>query len=252
MIMSFLGMPIFYGCMALLIPGLTLAFVLPMVPFAMWIAGVAGWLILVFETIVAVPLWAFAHLTFQGDGLHGRGAEGYGLLLNVLVRPVLMLIGLFLGYYTFTCLSWLMFQSFGVAVHFVLADGYIVTNLLGAIVMISIFVLLHLMIALLSFRMISLFPHHVIKMIGFAPANRVDMDRFSLEATTIGMGATMNTMQRSAASALEYARHGGNAGGRRSIAGPGGGGAGPRRIGMNSTVAAASDVSPPAPESEEG
>ena len=189
MIMSFLGMPIFYGCMALLIPGLTLAFVLPMVPFAMWIAGVAGWLILVFETIVAVPLWAFAHLTFQGDGLHGRGAEGYGLLLNVLVRPMLMLIGLFLGYYTFTCLSWLVFQSFGVAVHFVLADGYIVTNLLGAIVMISIFVLLHLMIALLSFRMISLFPHHVIKMIGFAPANRVDMDRFSLEATTIGMGS---------------------------------------------------------------
>jgi conjugal transfer/type IV secretion protein DotA/TraY len=252
MIMSFLGMPIFYGCMALLIPGLTLAFVLPMVPFAMWIAGVAGWLILVLETIVAVSLWAFAHLTFQGDGLHGRGAEGYGLLLNVLVRPVLMLIGLFLGYYTFTCLSWLMFQSFGVAVHFVLADGYIVTNLLGAIVMISIFVLLHLMIALLSFRMISLFPHHVIKMIGFAPANRVDMDRFSLEATTIGMGATMNTMQRSAASALEYAQNGGNAGGGRSIAEPGGGGAGPRRIGMDSTVAAASDVSPPAPESEEG
>ena len=252
MIMSFLGLPIFYGCMALLIPGLTLAFVLPMVPFAMWIAGVAGWLILVFETIVAVPLWAFAHLTFQGDGLHGRGAEGYGLLLNVLVRPVLMLIGLFLGYYTFTCLSWLVFQSFGVAVHFVLADGYIVTNLLGAIVMISIFVLLHLMIALLSFRMISLFPHHVIKMIGFAPANRVDMDRFSLEATTIGMGRALQTIEGGARGVLTYAQDGGASGGGRAIGRSGGGGAAPRRIGMDSTVAAASDVSPPAPESEEG
>jgi conjugal transfer/type IV secretion protein DotA/TraY len=98
--------PIFYGCMALLIPGLLLAFALPMVPFAMWIAGVARWLVLVFETIVAVPLWAFALLTFQGDGLHGRGIDGYSLPLNVLVRPSLMLISLFLGYYMFTRFSW--------------------------------------------------------------------------------------------------------------------------------------------------
>ena len=190
-------MPIFYGCLALLIPGLLLAFVLPMVPFAMWIAGVGGWLVLVFETIVAVPLWAFAHLTFQGDGLHGRGIEGYSLLLNVLVRPSLMLVGLFLGYYLFTCLSWLVFQSFGIAVHFVLADGWIVTNLLGAAVMICIFVLIHIGIALLSFRLISLFPHHVIKMIGFAtPANRVDMDEFAVRATTAGTAATLREIER--------------------------------------------------------
>lgn len=111
LIMSFLGAPIFYGCLALLIPRLLLAFVLPMVPFVMWLASVGGWLVLVFETIVAVPLWAFARLTFQGDGVHGRGVEGYSLLLNVLVRPSLTPIGLFLGYYLFTCLSWLIFQS---------------------------------------------------------------------------------------------------------------------------------------------
>jgi hypothetical protein len=223
--------------------------VLPMVPFAMWIAGVAGWLILVFETIVAVPLWAFAHLTFQGDGLHGRGIEGYGLLVNVLVRPVLMLIGLFLGYYMFTCLSWLLFQSFGIAAHFALADGYIVTNLLGAVVMISMFVLLHMMVALLSFRMISLFPHHVIKMLGFGPANRVDMDRFALDATTIGMGATVQEIKGGARGVLTYAGGGGNSGADGSISGEGtGGSSGPRRIGMDSTVAAASEVSPPAAE----
>jgi conjugal transfer/type IV secretion protein DotA/TraY len=248
-LMSFLGTPIFYGCLALLIPGLILAFVLPMVPFAMWIAGVAGWLILVFETIVAVPLWAFAHLTFQGDGLHGRGIEGYGLLVNVLVRPVLMLIGLFLGYYMFTCLSWLLFQSFGVAAHFALADGYIVTNLLGAVVMISMFVLLHMMVALLSFRMISLFPHHVIQMLGFGPANRVDIDRFALDATTIGMGATVQEIKGGARGVLTYAGSGGNSGADGSISGEGtGGSSSPRRIGMDSTVAAASEISPPAAE----
>jgi conjugal transfer/type IV secretion protein DotA/TraY len=253
LLMTFLGVPIFWGCLALLIPGLLLAFILPMVPFAMWIAGVGGWLVLVFETIVAVPLWAFAHLTFQGDGLHGRGTEGYSLLLNVLVRPSLMLIGLFLGYYLFTCLSWLIFQSFGIAVHFVLADGWVVTNLLGAVVMICIFVLLHIGIALLSFRLISLFPHHVIKMIGFAtPANRVDMDEFAVRATTVGMGAALTRIEGGAKEVLAYARNGGQRGPNRIIGGPGGGGAAPRQIGSDSTADAASASAGLAPGKEEG
>lgn len=250
--MTFLGIPIFYGCLAMLVPGLLLAFVLPMVPFAMWIAGVAGWLVLVFETIVAVPLWAFAHLTFQGDGLHGRGIEGYSLLINVLVRPCLMLIGLFLGYYLFTCLSWLIFQSFGIAVHFVLQQGYIVTNLLGAVVMICIFVLLHLGIALLSFRLISLFPHHVIKMIGFAtPANRVDMDDFAVRATTVGMGAALSRIEGGAKEVLAYAQKHGQRGANGAIRGPGGGGAAPRQI-SDSTADAGADSAGIADGGEEG
>ena len=55
-LMQFFATPIFIGCMALLIPGLTIAFVLPMIPWVMWIAGVAGYLILVCEAMVAVPL----------------------------------------------------------------------------------------------------------------------------------------------------------------------------------------------------
>ena len=254
LVMNFLGTPIFYGCMSILVPGLILAFVLPMVPYAMWIAGVAGWLILVFETIVAVPLWAFAHLTFQGDGLHGRGAEGYGLLINVLVRPTLMLIGLFLGYYLFTCLSWLLFQSFGVAAHFTLANGFLVTNWLGAAVMLCMFVLMHLAVALVSFRMISLFPHHVIKMIGFTAANRVDMDKFALETTTAGMAATVSEIKGGAGAMLTYARSVGQDDASRTISESGTGsrqiGAPPRQIGRDSTVEASSEVTPPAPGEE--
>ena len=139
--MQFFATPIFIGCMALLIPGLTIAFVLPMIPWVMWIAGIVGYLILVCEAMVAVPLWMLAHLTFEGDGLHGRGFAGYELLFNILFRPVLMIIGLFLGYFIFTCASWLIRMSFGIAAAFVLGDGWIVTNWLGLFVLLSIFVL---------------------------------------------------------------------------------------------------------------
>ena len=150
-LMQFFATPIFMGCMALLIPGLTIAFVLPMIPWVMWIAGIIGYLILVCEAMVAVPLWMLAHLTFEGDGLHGRGFAGYELLFNILFRPVLMIIGLFLGYFIFTCVSWLIRMSFGIAAAFVLGDGWIVTNWLGLFVLLSIFVLAHVVAAIASF-----------------------------------------------------------------------------------------------------
>ena len=169
-LMQFFATPIFMGCMALLIPGLTIAFVLPMIPWVMWIAGIIGYLILVCEAMVAVPLWMMAHLTYEGDGLHGRGFAGYELLFNILFRPVLMIIGLFLGYFIFTCASWLIRMSFGIAAAFVLGDGWIVTNWLGMFVLLSIFVLAHIVAAIASFRMITLIPHHVPRMIGFSSA----------------------------------------------------------------------------------
>ena len=63
-------------------PGIIIAYVLPMIPYVLWMAGVCGWIILVCEAMVAVPLWMLAHMTFGGEGLHGRGIEGWGLLVQ--------------------------------------------------------------------------------------------------------------------------------------------------------------------------
>lgn len=194
LVMQFFANPIFYACMALLMPGLTIAFVLPMIPWVMWMAGVAGYLILVCEAFVAVPLWMLSHMTFEGDGLHGRGGPGYELLFNVLFRPVLMLLGLFLGYFVFASMSWLIRMSFGIAAGFVLGNGWIVTNWLGLFVLLGIFVLTHIIAAITSFRMIALIPHHLPRMLGFGSGNRVDMDEFSRGAALIGAQGTLDTV----------------------------------------------------------
>src|SRR4051812_6513116 len=91
-----------------MVPGIVIAYVLPMIPYVIWIAGVCGWIILVCEAMIAVPLWMLAHMTLGGDGLHGRAVEGWSLLLSVVFRPSLMLIGLFLSYFVFDCMSWLL------------------------------------------------------------------------------------------------------------------------------------------------
>jgi hypothetical protein len=158
-------------------------------------------------------LWMLAHLTFEGDGLHGRGFAGYELLFNILFRPVLMLIGLFLGYFIFTCISWLIRMSFGIAAAFVLGDGWLVTNWLGLFVLLSIFVLSHVVAAIASFRMITLIPHHIPRMIGFSSANRVDMDEFSRGAALIGANETLSTVRKSL-SPKQLTSDGGSGGGQ--------------------------------------
>ena len=254
--MTFLATPIFYGIMCLLVPGLVIAYVLPMIPFAMWIAGVAGWLILVIEAVIAVPLWMFAHLTFQGDGLHGRGIEGYGLLFNVLFRPVLMLFGLMMGYFVFSSMSWLLLQGFCIAAGFALSHGWFVTNLLGLIVLLCMFVLMEVTLALVAFRLITLVPHHVVKLIGVQPANRLDIERFSQDVGTVGMGAAMKSIQGGTNVVLSAAQEQG-----RRIAGPPGGNApsgpppgrgnrGMRQTGTDSTLNAQADMSSPSAPQE--
>jgi len=177
-IMNFFATPIFAGLLAILLPGIIIAYVLPMIPWVMWMAGVCGWIILVCEAMIAVPLWMLAHMTVGGDGLHGRAIEGWSLLFSVVFRPTLMVIGLFLGYFVFDCMSWLIRESFGIAAGFVLQNGWIVSNFIGIAVLLGIFVMTHVVAALMSFRMVALLPHHLPRLVGFTAANRVDMEDF--------------------------------------------------------------------------
>jgi conjugal transfer/type IV secretion protein DotA/TraY len=89
-IIGFLAAPI----MAIVGIGFTLAFMLPNLPFLMWLGIILGWIIMVVEAILAAPLWAVMHLHPNGDDLTGRGGNGYMMLLGLLLRPVLTIFGL--------------------------------------------------------------------------------------------------------------------------------------------------------------
>ena len=82
-----LGMP-------LMVFGLMLAYYIPFLPFVIWFGGVIGWLVMVVEALVAAPMWAVSHLYPDGDGVVGRGGQGYSLVLSLTLRPALMIVGL--------------------------------------------------------------------------------------------------------------------------------------------------------------
>jgi len=248
-VMNFFAIPIFTGLLAILLPGVIIAYVLPMIPWVMWMAGVCGWIILVCETMIAVPLWMLAHMTVGGDGLHGRAIEGWSLIFNVVFRPTLMVVGLFLGYFVFDCMSWLIRESFGIAAGFALENGWIVTNFVGIAVLLGIFVMTHVIAALMSFRLVALLPHHLPRLVGFTPANRVDMDEFQQRAAwgpgEFIAGYTTRSI-KDAAGQFGQGQRSLPPGATRYISGPANasGAAGGDADGMDSTLRATTEISP--------
>jgi conjugal transfer/type IV secretion protein DotA/TraY len=75
--------------------GFILYYVLPFMPFLYFFFSVGEWAKAIFEGIIAMPLWALAHLTIDGQGLPGQNAaNGYYLILEIFIRPILMFAGL--------------------------------------------------------------------------------------------------------------------------------------------------------------
>ncbi|WP_122378250.1 DotA/TraY family protein, partial [Pseudomonas cannabina] len=100
---------------ALFILGGTLSTYLPMVPFIIWFGAAVNWLVVVGEAVIAAPLWAITHLNGEGDGMGQKTTHGYIFLLNVMVRPILMVLGFFLGGAALIAGGTLLNQLFGVA-----------------------------------------------------------------------------------------------------------------------------------------
>lgn len=78
--------------------GFILYYVVPFLPFIYFFFQVGGWIKALFEAMVGLPLWALAHIRIDGEGLAGSAAtSGYFLILELFLRPILLVFGLIGG-----------------------------------------------------------------------------------------------------------------------------------------------------------
>jgi hypothetical protein len=157
-------------------------------------------------------------------------------------------IGLFLGYFVFDCMSWLIRESFAIAAGFVLQNGWLVSNLIGITVLLTIFVMTHVVAALMSFRMVALLPHHLPRLVGFTSANRVDMEDFSQRAAWVPGEIVASSATRAIKKGAGQFGQGTRAlprGAARYISGPKRASAEQDGVrGMDTTLRATSEISP--------
>ncbi|MCD6047997.1 MAG: DotA [Gammaproteobacteria bacterium] len=101
---------------AILLPmfvtGIMLEYYLPMVPFMIFSFGVVGWIVGVIEAMVAAPIVAFAIMNPEGSDVFGKADPGVMLLLNLFLRPSLMIFGLVAGIMVSYIGVWIINEGF--------------------------------------------------------------------------------------------------------------------------------------------
>lgn len=97
--------------------GFVLFYVVPFLPFLYFYFAVAAWVKTIFEAVVGAPLWALAHLRIDGDGFPGKAAsDGYFLMFEIFVRPILTVFGLIGGVAIFTALVKILNEVFDLVI----------------------------------------------------------------------------------------------------------------------------------------
>ncbi len=166
--------------------GVVLFYLLPLMPFIYFFFAVVGWIMEIFEAIVAMPLWAMAHLKIDGDGLAGPLAtNGYFLLLGIFLRPVMIVFGLIGGYIIFGAAAYYLFSTFDVVVNVIRGGEQI--GYLGELVYTLIFVYMSYNLAIMCFKMVDTVPNAILRWIGQGGASPFSDNRPDPIQGNVGM-----------------------------------------------------------------
>ena len=133
--------------------GWTLSIYLSYLPLLIWLFQFMAWLIAAVVAAFGMPLWMLMHLSGEGDGIAGARAQtGYGMLLSLLLRPVLLIFGLFACIALVYILGWFIDQTLGTTLQ---NPPNSVFECLGLIVL---YVVAVIALATLCLRTITLIP----------------------------------------------------------------------------------------------
>ncbi|MDD2749145.1 MAG: DotA/TraY family protein [Acidithiobacillus sp.] len=154
--------PVLLGLAGVLfVEGFFLSFVVPLIPFMVWISALLGFLFMAFEMIVAAPLWAIMHMHPEGHEVVGLGASGYKMAFAIMTRPFLMIVGLVGGYALFIGFTSLIAPMIIKAVVSSQNTGGGFTGPFDMIGMVGLYVTLITIIAYECFKLVFVLPERV-------------------------------------------------------------------------------------------
>ncbi len=150
----------------LIIAGAVLAYVLPAIPFIRFLFGILGWILNVAVAVLAVTVFAAAHVTRE-DGnrlVVNATRQGWLFLPALILRPALMLLGLILGYFVFLAAIGLFNQVWLPQMRDAGASGGL--GPVGFLAMLALYVIVAYGLMNASFKLIDLLPAAVLDWIG--------------------------------------------------------------------------------------
>ena len=160
--------------------GFILFYILPFMPFMYFFFAVGGWVKGIFEAMVGAPLWALAHMRIDGDGLPGQMAmNGYLLIFEIFLRPILTVFGLLAGMTIFTAMAVILNEIFDLAVENVTGGAVDISqrslqngdisfsrHIVDEFFFTVVYAVILYMMAMASFKMINMIPNSILRWLG--------------------------------------------------------------------------------------
>ena len=142
----------------LILAGAVLAYVLPALPFIRFLFGILGWILNVAVAVLAVTVFAAAHVTREDGGrlITNATRQGWLFLPALVLRPALMLLGLILGYFVFLAAIGLFNQVWLPQMRDAGASGGL--GPVGFLAMLALYVIVAYGLINASFKLIDLLP----------------------------------------------------------------------------------------------
>jgi len=199
--------------------GFVLFYVLPFLPFVYFYFAAASWIKAIFEAMVGVPLWALAHLRIDGDGLPGDSAQnGYFLILEIFIRPILTVIGLVAAVVIFSTQVQILNLIWDLVVSNVAGDASSVNGdilnmtsandarfqrgIIDQFFFTIIYTIVCYMMALASFKLIDRIPDNILRWAGAGVSSFGDINQDQVESLSRYAAMGGMTMGNQAAGAV--------------------------------------------------
>ena len=103
--------------------GFSTAYYIPILPYMIFTFGAVAWLIAVIEAMVAGPIVALGVTHPEGHDAFGKGEAAIMLLMNVFLRPAMMIIGYIAGISLSYVSVWVLNAGFDHAIGFIQQGG---------------------------------------------------------------------------------------------------------------------------------
>lgn len=154
-----------FAALGMIAAGAVHAYIIPLVPYILTTFFVMSMLLLVVESLVAAPLWAFFHIRMDGQEFVDQVQRpGYMIAFNLILRPVLMIFGLLLSFLTFGAMAWFVGATFMPAARGLAASTTI--GPIGAVILIIMLAYINLQLAIKSFQLVTQIPDRVTRWFG--------------------------------------------------------------------------------------
>jgi len=152
---------------ALFVAGLTMTFYLPLIPFIIFTFGVIGWFIAVIEAVIAAPLVAMGIGNPEGHAILGKASPAVVQLVNVFLRPALMIFGLLIGMMLSYVGVWLVNQGFVYAFMGASQEASSIANsFFKPLALLFLYVIIVMQVLHKSFSLIHIIPDEWAKWLG--------------------------------------------------------------------------------------